>query len=391
MSVKIFFCYAREDEELLKKLKSHLRPLQRQGLIDTWHDREINAGTEWEEEIRRQLNSAQIILLLISPDFMNSDYCYSKEMQSALVRHERGEARVIPVILRPVYWQGLLGNLQVLPTDATSIMSASWHNLDEALLDVVLGIRKVIERFFPQEVQLLELSLLKEEYKINVSLEVSAWGVKVFVIGRPGSGKTTAIRYLAQELENRGWLTTCINEYEILNNKFQSDGEHRKFISTEYGGFDILDFTVFDEASKEIESSIQRLSRYKNVVIVELERNEYKATFQQFDSKLVRNSYFLFVDADVETCIRRIHKRVLNTKTQDDYFVSDEMLRRFYHKDNWEYMTHQFHRDFAITKNVLSTKNMGSRQEFLERVKVFAKLIDDRENHHMVVRCLIIL
>jgi len=82
MAIKIFFCYAHEDETLLNTLKKHLRPLQRQGLIDMWYDRDISAGTEWEHEITEQINTADIILLLISPDFMDSDYCYGTEMWS---------------------------------------------------------------------------------------------------------------------------------------------------------------------------------------------------------------------------------------------------------------------------------------------------------------------
>jgi tetratricopeptide (TPR) repeat protein len=143
MPVKIFFCYAHEDELLLNKLKSHLIPLQRTGLIDIWHDRDISAGTDWGQRIKEQLNSAQIILLLVSPDFMVSDYCYGTEMQRALERQELGEARVIPIILRHVYWQGVLGKLQALPTDARPIKS--WPDLDEALYNVTEGIRKVIE------------------------------------------------------------------------------------------------------------------------------------------------------------------------------------------------------------------------------------------------------
>jgi len=134
-----------EDELLLNKLKAHLRPLQRQGLIHVWHDRDISAGTEWEREISKHLNEVDIILLLVSPDFMNSDYCYSIEMQQAMERHERGEACAIPVILRAVSWQGVLGKLQALPTDAKPVISASWHNIDEAFLDVAEGIRKVVE------------------------------------------------------------------------------------------------------------------------------------------------------------------------------------------------------------------------------------------------------
>src|SRR5437899_10172103 len=104
MPVKVFCCYAHENEPLLKRLKTYLTPMQRQGLIHIWHDRDISAGTAWEQEIREQLNTAQIILLLVSPDFMASDYCYSIEMQRALERHKRKEARVIPVILRSIDW-----------------------------------------------------------------------------------------------------------------------------------------------------------------------------------------------------------------------------------------------------------------------------------------------
>ena len=141
--IQIFFCYAREDEILLSKLKAHLRPLQHQGLIDVWHDREISAGSEWEREIKTHLSTAQIILLLISPDFMNSDYCYGVEMKQAMERHEQGDAHVIPLILRPVYWQGSpFGKLQVLPTDAKPITSSSWHSLDDAFFDAAESIRK---------------------------------------------------------------------------------------------------------------------------------------------------------------------------------------------------------------------------------------------------------
>ncbi len=145
MPVKIFFCYAHEDEALLNKLKAHLSPLLRQGHIDVWHDRDISAGTEWEREISTHLNTAQIILLLVSSDLMNSDYCYSIEMKRAIERHERGEALVIPIILRPVYWEGVLGTLQALPTAAKPVTSSYWRSLDEAFFSVVNDIRKVIE------------------------------------------------------------------------------------------------------------------------------------------------------------------------------------------------------------------------------------------------------
>ncbi len=146
MPVKIFFCYAPGDEELLNKLQKQLKSLLRLGLIDEWSDRDISAGTEREQEIKEHLNSAHIILLLISQYFMNSDYCYNIVMNQAVERHKRGEAKVIPIILRPVYWQGEpLGKLQPLPTGGKAVTGPDWHNQDEAFYDVEEGIRKVVE------------------------------------------------------------------------------------------------------------------------------------------------------------------------------------------------------------------------------------------------------
>src|SRR5438067_2296592 len=102
--VEIFCCYAHEDESLLLKLKTHLNPLQREGLITVQSDIDISPGTEWEKEISHHLNTAQMILLLISPDFIASEYCYSVGMRRAIERHDRGEVRVIPIILRRVSW-----------------------------------------------------------------------------------------------------------------------------------------------------------------------------------------------------------------------------------------------------------------------------------------------
>lgn len=146
-AIQIFCCYAHKDEQLLDKLKNHLKPQQRQGLIHIWHDRDINAGANWEQEIEEQLNTAQIILLLVSADFIASDYCYTKEMQRVLERHARGEVRAIPIILRPTDWKITpLGKLQALPKDGKPI--TNWSNRENAYLDVATGIRTIVETFF---------------------------------------------------------------------------------------------------------------------------------------------------------------------------------------------------------------------------------------------------
>jgi hypothetical protein len=99
-SLEIFYSYAHEDERLRKALDKHLSLLKRDGLISDWYDHKITAGKEWASEILTHLDSAQIILSLVSPDFIASDYCYSVEMQRAMERHELGDACVIPIILQ---------------------------------------------------------------------------------------------------------------------------------------------------------------------------------------------------------------------------------------------------------------------------------------------------
>jgi tetratricopeptide (TPR) repeat protein len=143
-SGEIFYSYAHEDEGFCVELKKHLANLKRQGVITEWYDRDISAGKEWNEEVEKHLNSASVILLLISPDFMNSDYCNDVEVKRAMERNEAGEARVIPVILRPVDWDGApFSKLQGLPADAKAV--TLWQNPDEAYLSVVKGIRRALE------------------------------------------------------------------------------------------------------------------------------------------------------------------------------------------------------------------------------------------------------
>src|ERR1700730_17031780 len=138
-AIKVFYCYAREDEKLRNELEKHLR---RQSHIIGWHDRKISAGIEWADEIDAHLSAADIILLLISPEFMNSEYCYSNEMKRALERHAAGEARVMPIILRPVYWKDApFSTLKVLPSDGKAV--TSWANVDEAFADIASEVTKV--------------------------------------------------------------------------------------------------------------------------------------------------------------------------------------------------------------------------------------------------------
>ena len=117
--------------------------MRRGGLIAEWHDRKLEAGDAWKGEIDRHLTSADIVLLLVSADFIASDYCWGEEMTKALARHERGDARVIPIILRHCRWRSTpLASLQAVPRDAKPVKS--WPDEDEAFDDVVGAIERAV-------------------------------------------------------------------------------------------------------------------------------------------------------------------------------------------------------------------------------------------------------
>lgn len=140
----VFFSYSHQDEELRDELEVHLSLLKREGTIRAWHDRQITAGTEWKDDINENLERADVILLLVSPSFIASDYCWDVEVQRAMERHAAGEALVVPVLLRPVDWSGApFGKLQGLPKNAKPV--TTWANRDEAFLDVAKGLRAAIE------------------------------------------------------------------------------------------------------------------------------------------------------------------------------------------------------------------------------------------------------
>jgi TIR domain len=140
----LFFSYSHVDENLRDQLETHLSGLRRQGLISSWHDRRITAGEEFGTAIDGHIDTADVILLLISPDFIASDYCYESEMKRALERHHGREARVIPVILRPCDWHDLpFGKLLATPKDGRPI--TKWPNIDDAFLDVVTAIKGALK------------------------------------------------------------------------------------------------------------------------------------------------------------------------------------------------------------------------------------------------------
>jgi hypothetical protein len=191
-AVKLFFSYSHKDESLRDTLATHLSNLEWQGVISSWHDRKIVAGTEWNNEIKTSLDAADIILLLISPDFIASKYCRDIEIPQALQRHEVGEAYVIPVILRPFDWSDApFARLQAYPKDAKAV--TLWANQDEAFVSVTQGIRTVAKLLQDQRRQKLQrIEAARTQYLKKVE--------EVLSDGRISIGERDTLNELQDEL-----------------------------------------------------------------------------------------------------------------------------------------------------------------------------------------------
>lgn len=140
----VFFSYSHKDEHLRDDLEVQLTMLKREGLIDAWHDRRIPAGSDVDSAISVKLEQAEVILLLASPDFLASEYCWGIEVKRAMTRHAEGDALVIPVILRPCEWnRAPFGKLLAAPKDGKAV--TGWADRDAAFLDVARQVRKAVE------------------------------------------------------------------------------------------------------------------------------------------------------------------------------------------------------------------------------------------------------
>ena len=141
--VKLFVSYAHDDEAEREKLDKHLSMTRRHPAVTIWNDRGIDPGQEWDAEIREELKTADVILLLVSSSFLASDYIYTVELKEALARHDSGDAVVVPIVMKPCEWRlAEFSKLQGLPKNVLPV--ASWPNEDDALVDVVRGLNRVI-------------------------------------------------------------------------------------------------------------------------------------------------------------------------------------------------------------------------------------------------------
>lgn len=162
---KVVFSYSHADEPLRNELEKHLSPLKRMGKVETWHDRRIDPGSEFESAIDLYFSEANIILLLVSPDFIASDYCYDIELKNALQRHECGDAVVIPVILRPCAWHSLpFGKLLAATTDGKPIVK--FTHIDDGFVEVVKAVENALDK-----VNEISPAMLQKKQPVSVFAE----------------------------------------------------------------------------------------------------------------------------------------------------------------------------------------------------------------------------
>lgn len=206
----VFFSYSHADEALRDQIEKQLALLKRQGLVETWHDRRIGAGSDFAKEIDEHVESDDIILLLISADFLDSDYCYEREMARALERHTAGDAVVIPVILRPCDWEGApFGHLNATPPFGRPI--TKYPDRDEALLEVVKAVRAAAER-------------------ANARMGNSRSPVgDVLVSANPGNGPRSSNLALAREFTKQDQDRFKLEAFDYMANFFENSlGELRQ-------------------------------------------------------------------------------------------------------------------------------------------------------------------
>jgi ABC-type dipeptide/oligopeptide/nickel transport system ATPase component len=202
---------------------------------------------------------------------------------------------------------------------------------------------------------------------------------KVFVLGRPGSGKSTAARYIMQTLRTYDITTAHMDDFTILSEMCETDSEHRLFRPIDHGGFDVLDASVLDLALAQLETrSVARMAYERiEVAILEFARADYRAALSNFSRAFLQEACFLFVNADVDTCKARIRLRSLHPRGPDDHPVSDEVMDRYYTTDNSEDMVDSLREAYGHEQKIRMINNNDalSPLEFLCSVDDFTRTI----------------
>lgn len=333
MSKKVFISYSHKDETHKSELEVHLAMLKRKNIVSVWHDRKIIAGDGWKNEIDLNLESADIVVFLISSDFLASEYCYDIEVKKAMERHEAGLAQIIPIIVRDCDWHDCdFSKLQALPKDAKPI--ALWDDKDSAWLDVTNGLKTHIANFI-QKSSPAEIILEKE--KFQPVAEITEWldDTEVLLTHRKVNKVRLSDVYVSPDLESENELPT--KEIKIINSNvilkkpdlYLINGEEQQGKTTllkhTYKQLLDSDYVVIYLSAKEIKNSnldeivnnaIQK--QYQNLSVERFEATKKKALLldnidniglnTKYRNKFIKdiNSKFSFVITTCDTSFNYI-------------------------------------------------------------------------------------
>jgi adenylate kinase family enzyme len=199
--------------------------------------------------------------------------------------------------------------------------------------------------------------------------------LKLFILGLPGSGKSTVSRHITTFLNGRNWESTRFSDHVILQKMFHADTEGKQFKHAEHGGFDVLELIVFDIALRRLEQEVNQhllSAKQEEIVLIEFARNDYHRAFQQISDTFLQDSYFLHLDVEIETCKRRIHERTAHPSTKDDFFVSEYIFTNYYNENDGQFIPQILERNYEIDKlKVKAIDNNSSLDDVVEEVYEF--------------------
>lgn len=212
--------------------------------------------------------------------------------------------------------------------------------------------------------------------------------VKLFVLGLPGSGKSTVARYIKTCTTNQRWSTTRFNDYAILQEMCCNDTESKQFRPLCHNAFDIIDLKVFDIALIRLEQQVNSYipsAKSDEIILIEFARNDYQKAFGQFSYEFLQDAYYLYLDTEIDSCKKRIRDRITNRTCDDDYYVSDYIFEAYYHGDNGQCLSYILKREYKINKQrILVIDNNCSLEEasrqiapFIDRIIAFSSDLKD--------------
>ena len=216
--------------------------------------------------------------------------------------------------------------------------------------------------------------------------------IKIFVLGNPGSGKSTVSRFIVDYVlrQHPHWTADHVNDYGHLRKMFEAEREGRRFRPTrKHGGFVVLDTDVYHEALEKLEEQVIELDTIPDkLIVIEFARNNYRKALRQFSPDFLQDSYFVFLDVDIETCMDRIAMRIAHRETKDDYFVSSYVFKRYQHshKDTRQYISLNLKTDYELEEErVKVIANKNTKEEFEKPIIDFIDLIFKQTSGTVIV------